>query len=267
MKILQNKDISQVLEFLNKHKHTSLFSIGNIETYGLEHIYEGYGFYEDTDLVGCVFIYARKHATAIFDEECTIETRNEMRNLLAQQEHSDFTACVSYFEPLNIGSLYSKLSDNTRLAKTQAVYHPLIKEIPNVTFHVLEVEDTQAIEGISRGLATIQEFGYFDVSQNKKTYQYATLPREWVIYAKEEDVYVASARVTGISETTAVIISVWVMKEYRGKGIARQMIQRIIQQFSNEIRDVYIFYSNPIAARIYLANGFEEFEHAVIAEK
>ncbi|MGL4663211.1 MAG: GNAT family N-acetyltransferase [Culicoidibacterales bacterium] len=265
MKQMINADKIQVEAFLNARKDTTLFALGNIEQYGLEGDYRCYAWFCDKQLVACVCIFLEKYITAVLVDDADSELRGEIRTFIESNPHEDFAAFDMYFDTLNVEHLYTTISEK-RIAKTDPHFLLDIQEISNVSFHILS-EDSKDVEILAQLIAQIEGFDRHDIEDNKMMYQRATPPTGWTIYAKFDGEIVASATVTGISETTAVVTSVWVLQNARQKGIASQLIQRIQEQFVNSKRTLYIMYSNPKAAHIYLNNGFIEYGRGYIAEQ
>ncbi len=66
---------------------------------------------------------------------------------------------------------------------------------------------------------------------------------------------VAAASLVSISELSAVVTSVFCLKEHRGNGYARSALDLLLEKYNN--RSIYIFFSNPIAKQIYIERGFQ----------
>lgn len=263
-KQLKNSDIPEVLKFLNDRKDYTLFSLGNIEQYGFENAYRGYAWYIDGKIVACVFNLLEKYITAVLAEDMSVEIRDDVRCFIESTPHEDFAAFAMYFDVLNMQSNYRKIRYN-KIAKTQIGIQPLLKSIEGIEFCTLSQDDD--LEQLAHQITTIEGFERDDIEDNKEMYRRGMEPTGYTVYAKRANQIVGAASVVGISKTTGVVSSVWVVQEARNKGIANQLLHRIFQKFLNGNRTLYIMYSNPVAAHIYLKNGFVEYGRGYIADK
>lgn len=264
-KQMRNGDIPRVEAFLNARKDTTLFALGNIEKYGLENDYCCIAWLNDGEIVACVFNFMEKYLTAVLSEQLDPKLYDEIREFIRVTPHEDFAVFNMYFDALNIKSDYSNIRYNN-IAKTDSHFQLNIQELDGVTFQVLESEG-EDLDTLAQLITQVEGFDRDDVEENKAVYKRTLPPMGYTLYAKLNGEIVGSATLTGISKTTAVVTSVWVLPHARMRGIAGQLIHRLQDAFSSEARVLYIMYSNPAAARIYLNNGFSEIGKGYIAEK
>lgn len=265
LKQMTNADIPRVEAFLNARKDTTLFALGNIEQYGLENDYCCVAWLSDGEIVACVFNFIEKYLTAVLSERLDPKLYDQIREFIQATPHEDFAAFNMYFDALNIESDYSNMRYNN-IAKTDRNFQLSVQELEGVTFQVLE-SDGKDLERLAYLITQIEGFDRGDVEDNKAMYRRTLPPMGYTLYAKLDGEIVGSATLAGISKTTAVVTSVWVLPHARKRGIAGQLIHRLQHAFLNENRVLYIMYSNPVAARIYLNNGFIEIGKGYIAEK
>lgn len=207
-----------------------------------------------------------KYLTVVLKEDVSDHVCEEIKRYIAVTPHEDIAAFDMYFDRLRILAQYPDVIC-VKIAKTWGQFKIDVKEIDTVDFHILTPDDKEDIDELGLKLADVVEFDRQNVDENRKSYARSVLPEGLTVYAKIDNQIVGAASVTGISKTTAVVVSVWVLAEARQKGIAKQLIHRIHAQFSDGNRTIYIMYRNPIAAQIYLQNGFVEYGVGYIAQK
>ena len=79
-----------------------------------------------------------------------------------------------------------------------------------------------------------------------------------VFLAMEGDQAVSMAMTTVERSKFAMVVSVCTRAEYRGRGYAGALMTALCEELEQEGKTAVLFYSNPVAGRIYRALGFEE---------
>lgn len=79
------------------------------------------------------------------------------------------------------------------------------------------------------------------------------------IYIAVEDGLAVSMAMTTVERGhAAMIVSVCTREEYRGRGYAGSLMTALCGELAREGKTAILFYSNPVAGRIYSALGFED---------
>ncbi len=79
-----------------------------------------------------------------------------------------------------------------------------------------------------------------------------------VFLAMEGDQAVSMAMTTVERSKYAMVVSVCTRAEYRGRGYAGALMTALCEELEQEGKTAVLFYSNPVAGRIYASLGFEE---------
>jgi predicted GNAT family acetyltransferase len=69
---------------------------------------------------------------------------------------------------------------------------------------------------------------------------------------------VSMAMTTVERKRAAMIVSVCTLAEYRGRGYAPALMTALCRELEAEGKAALLFYSNPVAGRIYETLGFED---------
>jgi predicted GNAT family acetyltransferase len=79
------------------------------------------------------------------------------------------------------------------------------------------------------------------------------------IFIAEADGQTVSMAMTTVErKQAAMIVSVCTLAEYRGRGFAPTLMTALCEELAVEGKTALLFYSNPVAGRIYEALGFED---------
>lgn len=79
-----------------------------------------------------------------------------------------------------------------------------------------------------------------------------------IFIAMEDGLAVSMAMTTVERGQAAMIVSVCTRQEYRGKGYAGILMTVLCDELAREGKTAILFYSNPVAGRIYSSLGFED---------
>jgi predicted GNAT family acetyltransferase len=79
-----------------------------------------------------------------------------------------------------------------------------------------------------------------------------------IVIAMEGGRVVAMVMTTVERKQAAMIVSVCTREECRGKGYAPALMTELCRQLESEGKTAILFYSNPVAGRIYSSLGFED---------
>ena len=88
---------------------------------------------------------------------------------------------------------------------------------------------------------------------------------EHIAAVRYNGIVVACASSAAENSTSAMIIGVCTMKNYRKRGFATACMHALCLKLLDEKKTVCLFYNNPLAAPIYKKVGFEDRGHWAIA--
>jgi uncharacterized protein len=77
-------------------------------------------------------------------------------------------------------------------------------------------------------------------------------------YTEEDEQMTACVSTTAENSISAMIVGVCTRKEYRRKGLATSIMQKLFKDVLNEGKVLCLFYNNPEAGRIYKRLGFRD---------
>jgi hypothetical protein len=77
-------------------------------------------------------------------------------------------------------------------------------------------------------------------------------------YSVENGVITSCVSTAAENSMSAMIVGVCTRKEYRRKGIATAIMQKLFQDVLKEGKTLCLFYDNPAAGRIYKRLGFKD---------
>jgi uncharacterized protein len=79
-----------------------------------------------------------------------------------------------------------------------------------------------------------------------------------IVIAVEGDKAVSMVMTTVERKQAAMIVSVCTREEYRGQGYAAALMTALCRELAAEGKTAILFYSNPVAGRVYSALGFQD---------
>lgn len=77
-------------------------------------------------------------------------------------------------------------------------------------------------------------------------------------YTEDHGVITSCVSTTAENSLSAMIVGVCTRKEYRQKGLATTIMQKLFQDVLDEGKTLCLFYDNPAAGRIYKRLGFKD---------
>jgi predicted GNAT family acetyltransferase len=251
IRLLEEKDRSDVLEYLYQESSYNIFPIGDIEAFGF-----------DTDF---------QRVYAEFDEE-----GNYLSILLRYRENTIYYADTVRFnkeyleifkkDPFLFFSGKSELMDLISPYldgyKKQRMYFCEAKELKSLSVPRVDIkrlktrEDAYKLHGLMSG---VEEFVSFQ--QDKEEYVDAkmkSMEMGITLFIEEDGKVVSSVATTAETTKSAMVVSVATKEEARNKGYASALMVELMKEyFINKNKELCLFYDNPSAGKIYHRLGFE----------
>ncbi|WP_320128411.1 GNAT family N-acetyltransferase [uncultured Sphaerochaeta sp.] len=250
---LTNADIPMIRAYIKKEREMNLFIEGDIEQYGLEgHIVEMFAFSDPWD---CILL-------------------RYFQNYVVYSDHTDYKAedLASYLK----GQTVMVISGKEPLLERLAPYYPkanilgtylcrcendaLLSEIP-LENEIKRLSATDAIP-VAKLYQKIQEFAkpFIEHEEDKILELQESLGSKALGFGLyDQEKLISVAYTTAKTQSGAMVVGVATLPEYRKKGLATQMVQKLCKEsFSSGLSFLCLFYDNPIAGQIYRKIGFKE---------
>ncbi len=116
-------------------------------------------------------------------------------------------------------------------------------------------------ENYAKSRVEIAEFSDFEgVKQFKES-----MKDNRVAVVERDGRIVSGATLCAISDRMAVIIAVFTLEKYRGNGYAREAVKLLLEDYAST-RTIFIFFTNPVAKKLYLDMGFKVEDKLIMFE-
>ncbi|MDZ5609649.1 GNAT family N-acetyltransferase [Bacillus pseudomycoides] len=252
IKKLTKGDHKQVLAFLNKEAAINLFIIGDIEAFGYEaDSQELWGVFTENGALQSVLLRFHDSFIPYGKDDFSATDYEEILATYKPLKISGKAEVVEKFEDIpniQLGiknkTYFCECKDGTALPET--MLHTTIK--------LATIEDVARIINLRN---SIEEFPQSEQSE-KILQQSLEMNTGRTYYIEEDGEIVASASTSAENSLSAMVIGVCTHLNYRGKGYASLILQKMIQDFTQEGKTLCLFYNNPAAGRIYKRLGFQD---------
>ncbi len=249
---LVEKDREEVLQFLKRESALNLFIIGDIENFG---------FYTD-----------------FHELWAQLDLNNSYKAVLLRYFNSFvFYAKDDDFDVVSFANIIKNYKDSNSLSGKKSVIDPFEEYIDfnksrNQFFTELKtkkgllpidvklniqratIKDCEELYRLRRSIEEFSEFP-FSLEAFKKTFKTNT---GRTFYIREGNRIVSSASTTAENSSSAMIIGVCTLKEYRNRGYATACITALCNELLEEGKSLCLFYDNADAGGIYQRIGFRE---------
>ncbi|MBS8264357.1 GNAT family N-acetyltransferase [Mesobacillus boroniphilus] len=247
---LGENDNERVMDFLKDEAALNLFIIGDIEAFGYDSDFqELWGFYrEDHDLTA---VLLRFHNSFIPYAKTGKVPVKEFAEIIKSYEEKVFLSgksdLVEKFE--NIPGL--------ELGKKQVTYFAECNtdEYFVHTDYEIKTANPEDVDRIIELRSGIEEF-YPNPNAREIILQSLKTGTGRTYYLEQEGQMVASASTAAENSMSAMIVGVCTHKDYRRKGLATTVMQKLFKDVMDEGKLLCLFYDNPEAGRIYKRLGF-----------
>ncbi|GAM13964.1 GNAT family N-acetyltransferase [Mesobacillus selenatarsenatis] len=250
IKKLKASDNEMVMDFLKDEAALNLFIIGDIEAFGYDSDFqELWGFFgEDHDLSA---ILLRFHNSFIpYAKTGTVPVK-EFSEIIKSFPDKIFLSgksdLVEKFETI----------PGIELGKKQVTYFAECNtdEFIGQTKCEIKKANTEDLDRIIELRAGIEEF-HPNPNARKILMQSMETGTGRTYYLEQDGQMVASASTAAENSMSAMIVGVCTHIDYRRKGLATAVMQKLFKDVMNEGKLLCLFYDNPEAGRIYKRLGF-----------
>ena len=251
IRMLEENDRTQTMDFVTEKPAENLFIIGDIEGYGFDSpIQKLWG---DFNEQGCM-----RGVLLKYDENFIVYAPNEYdAEGFARIINND--ASFSYLS--GIEEVVSKLSPflTVKPSNPRVLYYAKCETaeyLPEIPSGIkLEKAGPQDAEALIAQMKAIPEFSNGNYSvENKKASLEKGLARAYFI--RENGTIISSASSTAENSQSAMIVGVGTLPEHQKKGLASHCMSKLCRELLEEGKMLCLFYDNPAAGSIYHRIGF-----------
>lgn len=253
IRLLQEQDRTNVLEFLYKEPAINIFIIGDIEAYGFDKDFQKV--YADIDEFGNY-----KSVLLFYYVHSVFYSKDEFFN-------TDYLELFKQYNPVNISGKTSFIDKVFEYIDGYIKKSMYFLEANKTLFdndynadEVVILKNENQFEMLYECLSYIDEF---DVGKTPKDQfikeKLTSVDQSTVLAIIKENKVVSTVTVTAETKKSAMVIGVATLEDYRDKGYASLLMKTIMDKYINKLhKTLALFYDNPNAGAIYKRLGFVE---------
>lgn len=244
-------DHEQVLTFLSEEPSINLFIIGDLEVFGYDSEFQDiWAEFDEKDEIKAVLLRFYQsfipYAKEEFDVSGFVSIIKDFPQPIYLSGKTDLVEKFEAFQELNLGkkqvTFFAECLTDEHLGSNQS-------EIKKAS-----LEDVDRIIELR---SSIEEFSIrSDAREILVQSMKANTARSY--YMEENSIMTACVSTTAENSLSAMIVGVCTRKEYRRKGLATAIMQRLFNDVLAEGKVLCLFYDNPDAGRIYKRLGFND---------
>jgi predicted GNAT family acetyltransferase len=248
---LTDHDHDQVLAFLSEEPSINLFIIGDLEAFGYSSEFqEIWAEFDEQNTIKAVLLRFHQsfipYAKGEFDTSGFVSIMKKYNQPILLSGKSDIVAKFEAFDDLILG-------------KKQATFFAEC-----LTDEFLSVNDVEckkaSIEDVDQIIELRRSIEEFHMRSDARDILVQAMESNTArTYFTDEDGVITSCVSTAAENSlSAMIVGVCTRKEYRRKGLATAIMQKLFQDVLDEGKTLCLFYDNPAAGRIYKRLGFKD---------
>lgn len=248
----QHKD--DFLNLMNENPTLNLFFIGDYYAFGFEDPdCQYYGIYRDSKLEVCILIFRDSmHLTGNY---LTNDEREAFYQSFREHNCKIFNTSKNFDDVID-NFPYEIRRDDCLLSVYETAYKP---ELSSPSASLLEEKDYDEFIDIREQI--------FTQKTNREDFAKQHKDKVTLSYLMKEDAVITSiASVTALTDDAAMIIGVGTLEAYRQKGYAKKCVQTLCNDMMKENRKTVLFYTNPVAGKMYHQLGFIDQEPYYMAK-
>lgn len=251
---LEEKDRKITMDFLSSEAEINLFIIGDLECYGFDKDFmEIWGSFNNlNELEGVLLRYHENfipyYKDSNFDTE---EFKHIISSMKGKKIISGKESIVNQFinilnNPVIKYDYFCKLTDGSKLKYSNDIVKLAVEEDATRVFDLLEEikefkeTDTNSVDRIKNVILTKSGRIYYIEDENGKM--------------------LTTCQTAAENSTSAMVVGVATLKEYRGRGLMTQCLSKLCRDVLAENKTLCLFYDNPKAGSVYHKIGFETIE-------
>lgn len=259
---LSSADQAAILDFAYQHESENLFVIGSFDLKDPFAINHYYGFFREGELAGLAMFSARWGSLTVNAPE--VELRALVDQVVAEGHKIEFVPCFKRYADLVLDQLEKAHGLHPKKADQETFYTLIPEDFKDFSTG----EEEQPGEGDRRELVILDKIVSNEEIQEPEERELRRILPERFFVLREEEKIVAQACIHGKSRNYFQIGGVGTLPEYRGRGLAKQVVSALIKHyFAQGIGTAQLFTSNDntAAQNVYAALGFKPVDAFVIA--
>ncbi|GKX31081.1 N-acetyltransferase [Vallitalea longa] len=259
---LHEKDRITVLEFLNEDPSINIFIIGDIETYGFNNeMQELWGQFSDDGQMEGVLLRYRESFIPYYNNP-NIDNTDFVNIMLNYKEYKVISGKSS------IISKFQSMFPDYKISKTYFCELNNIDELnADPLKNIVKIAKESDAKRICDLLNTIDEFNsIINDPERVKTKLINKAGRSYYI-ENDKGEMVSIAQTTAENTSSAMIVGVATLKEYRKHGYVSECMAKLCTDILKEGKTICLFYDNPKAGKIYHRLGFKTIDNWTMLKK
>ncbi len=249
MEVLTEENWEETMTFIKENIKRSGFVLGNIELNSITYIHR-----KNQEIVALCNIYLSMYCTYFVKQGLAEQDIEQIVIKMQEYEHRGGTVIGNYE---HIFKKYYKLPKNSQ-NEVATLVDSSIKFKKNTNVRYLTNEDA---DKYFYAINSIEEFKAVQINDVLNNLKNAKMVGYFI-----DGELVAASTLSAISNMTAVVTGVFTIKEARGHGYARSTLEYLLADYA-EGKTISIFFSNPIAKKIYLELGFKVDENLIMFDE
>lgn len=248
---LTEKDHEQVLSFLSEEPSINLFIIGDLEAFGYEaEFQELWAEFDEREEMKAVMLRFYQsfipYAKGDFNVRGFASIINTYSKPIYLSGKSDIVEQFEQFDELQLGkkqvTYFAECRTDQALGESDLeVYKATLEDVDHIISIRKSIEEFQIRSDARDMLIRSME------SNTSRSY-----------FTQTDGVMTSCVSTTAENSLSAMIVGVCTRKEYRRKGLATGIMQKLFKDVLNEGKILCLFYDNPDAGRIYKKLGFKD---------
>lgn len=247
MRQLSYDDTQAFIEFTDQNPSLYLFFKGDYLAYGFDHPdCNFYGLFRDDKLEVCLMRY--KDSLHLAGNYLEKDKFSFVYDLFEEKRCQTFNTSQAFFDVIESFPFTMKVEPCTL-----SVFDKPFTEESNDSVELLDMKGAREFSKM------IQEI--FKIETDTEDFIDDHLQGRTISYClKEDDVIVSGASVTALSDKAGMIVGVGTRQGFENKGYASRVVSHLCNEMMKDNRSTVLFYTNPVAGRIYHRIGFEDTE-------
>ncbi|BEP28429.1 GNAT family N-acetyltransferase [Helicovermis profundi] len=259
VRVVNEEDRKNVLEFLLVEPSINIFIIGDIENEGFNKDYQTlWGYYDSDNVIKGVLLKYYNYFIVYYNDQL-LDTLEEELMIIAE-----FKELLKSFPELNIlsgkSSIIEKFSDVFYKSTIRREYFlelsssELLKE-KDANVQIAKLEDAKAIYDLRNTIIEFRKIGQVPLERIQK--EISENKTKIYFYKNREGEIISLAQITAENKDSAMVIGVCTKEGDRGKGYASKCVSNLARDLLLKNKKVCLFYDNELAGKIYHRLGFE----------
>jgi len=248
---LTAQDHEQVLSFLSEEPSINLFIIGDIEAFGYDSDFqEVWGEFDEQNRFTAVLLRFHQsfipYAIGEFDAAGFADIMKKSSQPVSLSGRTDIVERFEAFDDLILGK---KQATYFAECRTDAFLNPSEMEIKKA-----------GLPDVDRVIELRSSIAEFHIKEDAREILAQSIKADTsrTYYTAEGDIMTSCVSTAAENSLSAMIVGVCTRNEYRRKGLATAIMQKLFKEILDEGKTLCLFYDNPEAGRIYKKLGFKD---------